>query len=71
MTTPTRWDTNRAKKKGQRSAGLPTCRRCGRTRALDPCRDCATPAEAAHYPADPRTDAQREHDRLELEELRR
>lgn len=51
--TPTRWDEQRAKKKGQQSAGLPHCRRCGQVSALDPCRTCATPAEAAAYPPPP------------------
>lgn len=53
MTTPTRWDQARAKKKGVQSAGLPHCRRCGQVSGLDPCRTCATPAEAAAYPPAP------------------
>lgn len=34
---------------------LPVCYRCGRTRVLSPCRDCATPEEASRYPALPET----------------
>jgi hypothetical protein len=32
----------------------PRCSRCDRVALLDPCRRCATPAELAAYPPDPR-----------------
>lgn len=41
------WDVLRAKARGDHGAGLPRCSRCRRPRVLDPCRDCATPAELA------------------------
>lgn len=40
-------------KKGAAAGKLPTCARCGKVRALDPCRDCATEDEAKLYPAMP------------------
>lgn len=45
MTTPTRWDTYRRRRRGDRRDTMPTCSRCGEIRVLDPCRDCATTAE--------------------------
>lgn len=38
------------KRKGNTTAGLPTCRKCGKTSILSPCRVCATPEEAEKYP---------------------
>lgn len=42
-----RWDVERARTKGATGAALPRCSRCGEPRVLNPCRDCATPAELA------------------------
>lgn len=43
---------------------LPTCSRCGRIAILNPCRECASPAELKKYPPAPWV---HELDRIESE----
>lgn len=54
-----RWDALRAKSKGEIGT-LPHCSKCGTTSVLDPCRDCATPAQLAAYPEAPSDPTEKE-----------
>lgn len=46
MTGPrSRWDEQRAEKRRDSSAGMPTCSTCKKPSVLDPCRTCDIPTK--------------------------
>jgi hypothetical protein len=65
-------DHRRNRRHSPTRAGIPICRKCGKVGVLDPCRDCANPAQLAEYPPDPTKEQQmsriddREHARSDL-----